>query len=133
MTELGELQATGMFPQYSNADVAGDIASHAKDWIAQYMASVGRGAANFGNAFLNKIVQNGPQGSYVNPGDLNRTSGGGGGTWPTAGAVVADAVPCRPWCVWNGGDACCNAGYAGVCAENGDVKQWERCKLRERW
>ncbi|MFM0365730.1 hemagglutinin repeat-containing protein [Paraburkholderia sediminicola] len=93
VTELGELQATGLFPQYSNADAAADIASQAKDWVAQYLASVGRGAANFGNAYLNKIVQNGPQGSYVNPDDLNRTNGGGDGPSPTAGAMVTP-VPC---------------------------------------
>ncbi|WP_437343930.1 hypothetical protein [Paraburkholderia caffeinilytica] len=92
VTELGELQATGLFPQYSNADAAADIASQAKDWVAQYLASVGRGAANFGNAFLNKIAQNGPQGSYVNPDDLNRTNGGGGGTPPTP-AVVTPSMP----------------------------------------
>ncbi|MCP2087418.1 UNVERIFIED_ORG: hypothetical protein J2Y81_003435 [Paraburkholderia sediminicola] len=96
VTELGELQATGLFPQYSNADAAADIASQAKDWVAQYLASVGRGAANFGNAYLNKIVQNGPQGSYVNPDDLNRTNGGGDGTPPTPAVVTPSGTLMTP-------------------------------------
>ncbi|WP_208456377.1 hypothetical protein, partial [Burkholderia vietnamiensis] len=92
ISEQQDLKATGLFV-YSLSDVLNDPLNAMGDWALQQAKSAGRGAANLGNALLKKIAQNGPQGPYVNPDDLNGPSGGGNGTPPTATAVVTP-IPC---------------------------------------
>ncbi|WP_244138120.1 hemagglutinin repeat-containing protein [Burkholderia vietnamiensis] len=92
ISEQQDLKATGLFV-YSLSDALNDPLNAMGDWALQQAKSAGRGATNLGNALLKKIAQNGPQGPYVNPDDLNGPSGGGNGTPPTATAVVTP-IPC---------------------------------------
>ncbi|WP_230939334.1 DUF6883 domain-containing protein [Burkholderia vietnamiensis] len=92
ISEQQDLKATGLFV-YSLSDELNDPLNAMGDWALQQAKSAGRGATNLGNALLKKIAQNGPQGPYVNPDDLNGPSGGGNGTPPTATAVVTP-IPC---------------------------------------
>jgi filamentous hemagglutinin len=75
ISEQQDLKATGLFV-YSLSDALNDPLNAMGDWALQQAKSAGRGATNLGNALLKKIAQNGPQGPYVNPDDLNGPSGG---------------------------------------------------------
>ncbi|CAB3748830.1 hypothetical protein LMG29739_00603 [Paraburkholderia solisilvae] len=97
---------TGAFAA-SNADLynrstgnekgTGGTGSQALDWIGDQLSSAGRGAQNLADQFVALVNANGPQGSYVNPDDLN---GPGGNSKPpaTGGSAVPVAVCAPPLC-----------------------------------
>jgi hypothetical protein len=73
-----------------NGDGKGGTGSQLLDSIADQLASAGRGAENMANQFAALVNANGPQGSYVNPDDLN---GPGGNSKPPAAGGSAALVP----------------------------------------
>ncbi|WP_186310825.1 hypothetical protein [Paraburkholderia sp. BCC1886] len=74
----------------SNGDGQGSTANSALGWIGDQLASAGRGAENLANQFAALVIANGPQGPYVDPGDLN---GPGGNSKPPAAGGSAALVP----------------------------------------
>jgi filamentous hemagglutinin len=109
ISEQQDLKATGLFV-YSLSDALNDPLNAMGDWALQQAKSAGRGATNLGNALLKKIAQNGPQGPYVNPDDLNGPSGGVTGRPDCDGCCYADSMSGGPRCLRYGDNASGNAG-----------------------
>ena len=73
-----------------NGDGQGSTSNSALGWIGDQLASAGRGVENLANQFAALVNANGPQGPYVDPGDLN---GPGGNSKPPAAGGSAALVP----------------------------------------
>ncbi len=73
-----------------NGDGQGSTSNSALGWIGDQLASAGRGAENLANQFAALVNVNGPQGPYVDPGDLNGPSGN---SKPPAAGGLAALVP----------------------------------------